>query len=134
MTIVEMVKMLGGGEFDNVTKGQIAKWDEFVSPMVSKKKFGKLYDQAKALLICHNMKMAGIGENSLGDLGRIGNSLIASSVSDGGSSISFAGGGNALQKDGEYSLTIYGVRYLQLRRLAIVPICISGEDEMNAGV
>ena len=135
MTVIEMVKLLGNGEFDSLNGDQINKWAEFVDPMVSKKQFGKLYDQARALLICHNMKMAGLGENSLGDLGKIGNSWGASSVSDGGSSISFAGGSsNATQKDGEYGLTIYGVRYLQLRRLAIIPIRISGEEEINAGV
>ena len=136
MTVVEMVKMLGKGEFDSVSEAEIGQWEEFVDPMVSKKQFGKLYNQAKALLICHNLAMAGAGNNSaLGALGKAGIGLLASSVSDGGSSISFANGnGDITQADGEYGLTAYGVRFLQLRRLAIIPIRISGEEELNVGI
>ena len=93
MTVVEMVRLISDNEFENMSDEEILAWDEFVSPMVSKKQFGRLYNHAKALLICHKMKMAGLGENSLGALGSIGNSFVASSVSDGGSSISFANGG-----------------------------------------
>ena len=93
MTVIEMVRMLSGDEFADVTDATILSWEELVSPLVSKKQFGKLYNQAKALLICHKMKMTGLGSNPMGAMGQIGNSLIASSVSDGGSSISFANAG-----------------------------------------
>ena len=85
-----------------------------------------------ALMICHKMKMAGHGENSLGELGKIGNTFAASSVSDGGSSISFAssGAGN-LQTDAEYGLTIYGAQYLQLRKMVIMGIRVSGEGDFR---
>lgn len=135
MTVIEMVRMIGNGEFDNVSDGDIGKWAEFVDPMVSKKQFGKLYDQAKALLICHKMKMAGLGENTLGDLGKIGNSFAASSVSDGGSSISYANAGvGNLATNAEFGMTIYGMQYLQLLRICIMPIRVSGEDCMYAGI
>jgi len=127
MTVVEMVRLISGDEFSSMSDEEIQAWDEFVSPLVSKKQFGKLYDRAKALLICHKLKMAGYGgDESLGALGKIGNSFIASSVSDGGSSISFANGGSsAIAVNAEYGMTIYGMQYLQLLRMAIVPINIS---------
>lgn len=130
-----MVRLLSGEEFDSVTDDEILKWEEFVTPFVSKKQFGKLYDRAKALLICHKLKMAGKGDSSLGELGKIGNSFVASSVSDGGSSISFAnsGGGNT-QMNAEYGLTIYGMQYLQLLKTVVVPINISRGAYLDAGI
>ena len=133
--LIDMVKTLGSGEFSNMTNEDIRFWIDFVRPMVSKKQFGNLYYQAIALLICHKLKMAGYGENTLGDLGKIGNAYMASSVSDGGSSISFAstGAGN-LQADAEYAMTIYGTQYLQLRRMCVIPIHVSGEENVYARV
>ena len=126
MTVIEMVRLIAGSEFDSMTDADIEKWDELVTPLVSKKQFGKLYNQAKALLICHKLKMAGYGDNALGDLGKIGNSFIASSVSDGGSSISFANAGNGnTQMNAEYGMTVYGMQYLQLLKTVIIPINIS---------
>jgi len=126
MTVVEMVRLISGDEFESLTDEQIEQWDEFVSPLVSKKQFGKLYDRAKALLICHKLKMAGLGEDTLGALGKIGNSFIASSVSDGGSSISFANGGASnIAVNAEFGMTVYGMQYLQLLRMCVVPINIS---------
>ena len=127
MTVVEMVRLISGDEFANLPDAEIEKWDEFVSPLVSKKQFGKLYDRAKALLICHKLTMAGLGENALGALGKVGNSFVASSVSDGGSSISYANGGASgnIQMNAEYGFTVYGMQYLQLLKMVIVPINIT---------
>lgn len=135
MTVVEMVRLISEGEFNEVSDSDIQAWDEFVSPMVSKKQFGKLYNHAKALLICHKMKMTGLGNDSLGSLGKIGNSFVASSVSDGGSSISFAnsGAGNTAT-NAEYGMTVYGMQYLQLVKMCVVPINISRGVLLDAGV
>ncbi len=135
MEVVEMVRKIGGGEFDDLYDEDIEWWDEFVTPLVSKKQFGKLYNHAKALLICHKLSMAGLGENSLGELGKIKNGFAASSVSDGGSSISFAntGAGN-LAMNAEYGMTVYGTQYLQLLKMCVMPIHISGEDVLNGRV
>lgn len=132
MEVIEMVKMLGAGEFDSASDEEIARWDEFVTPMVSKKRFGKLYNQAKALLICHKMALSGKGDSSLGELGKVKNSFTAASVSDGGTSISYAnvGAGNS-SVNAEYAMTVYGMQYLQLLRTCIVPICVSGEGDLN---
>ena len=136
--LITMVRVIGDGEFNSLADDDeetLKFWFDFVQPMVSRKQFGNLYYQAIVLLTCHKMKMSGLGENTLGDMGKLGNSYMASSVSDGGSSISFAstGAGN-LQVDAEYGMTIYGTQFLQLRRMAIVPIHVSGEEDMCAGI
>lgn len=132
MNVREMVRKLGGGEFDSLKDSDIDWWDEFVSPMVSKKQFGELYNHAKALLICHKMSLAGIGDSSLGELCKVKNGFTASSVSDGGSSISFAniGAGN-LSMNAELVMTVYGTQYLQIMKMCIVPARISGEDDFH---
>lgn len=133
--IIRMIRMLGEGEFSDVGDDVLHDWIMFVKPMVSKKQFGNLYNQAIALLVAHKLKMSGYGENALGELGKIGNSYAASSVSDGGSSISFASSGvGNLQSDAEYAMTIYGTQYLQIRRMCIVPIHVSGEERFYAGI
>lgn len=135
MTVYEMVRKLGAGEFDNVSQKDIEWWVEFVTPMVSKKQFGKLYDHARALLICHKLKMAGLEDNTLGEMGKIKNGFSASSVSDGGSSISFASSGvGNLTTNAELGMTIYGMQYLQLLKMCVIPIHISGEEDFYARV
>lgn len=124
---IDIVKMIGA-EFKDVKDDVLQKWIEFVRPMVSKKQFGDLYEQALALLVCHKLKMAGHGVSPLGDLGTIGIGFAVGSVSEGGSSISFgANQSSNLATDAELGLTAYGVQYLHLRRMVIVPIHCSGE-------
>ena len=127
MTAIEIIRLIGG-EFAETSDETINKWIEVVRPMVSKKQFGKLYEQAIAYLICHKMKMAGLGENPLGDMGNIGVGFAVGSVSEGGSSISFgANQSSNLATDAELALTSYGLQYLSLRRMVIIPIHCSGE-------
>lgn len=129
MTVIEMIRMIGP-EFKGVNDDTLEQWIEFVRPMVSQKKFKKLYNQALALLVCHKLKMAGHGENPLGDIGTIGTGFAVTSVSEGGSSVSFgANQSSNLAADAELGLTAYGVQFLQLRRMVIVPIHCSGEQE-----
>lgn len=132
MTVAEMVRFIGGGEFDNISPEELKFWDELVTPMLNKKRLGKMYDQAKALLICHKLALNGKSENGLGALGQVKNSFTATSVSDGGTSISFAnvGVGN-LAANAEYGMTVYGTQFLQMIRMAVVPIMCSGEDEVH---
>lgn len=133
--LISMIHIVSNGEFDSMSTEDMMVWIDFVKPMVSKKQFKDLYYHAIAFLVCHKLKMAGEGENTLGDLGKIGNSFVASSVSDGGSSISFAGGGAGnLQTDAEYALTVYGLQYLQTRKMCVIPIHVSGEDSLYARI
>ena len=129
MKAMEIIRLIAT-EFELVDDETVEKWIEIVRPMVSKKQFGDLYEQALAYLVCHKLKMAGQGVNPLGDqIGNIGAMGFAvGSVSEGGSSISFgANQSSNLAKDAELALTAYGLQFLQLRRMVIVPIHCSGE-------
>lgn len=127
MTVVETIRLIGI-EFESVSNDTIEHFVELVKPLVSKKQFGKLYNLGIAYLVCHKMKIAGFGENPLGDIGAIGVGFAVGSVSEGGSSISFgANQSSNLAPDAELGLTAYGVQYLNLRRSVIVPIHCSGE-------
>ena len=134
MTTQEIIRLVGA-EFDDVSNEDLAKWIELTEPLVGRKAFGQFYEQALAYLTCHKMKMAGLGENTLGDLGKVANSFAVSSVSDGGSSISFAGNSAASgANDAEYSMTVYGTQYLQLRKSCIITIRSSGEGGLSVGI
>lgn len=129
MTAIEIVQLIGA-EFSEVDEDTISKWIEIVKPMVSKKQFGDLYEQAIAYLVCHKLKMAGNGQNPLGEIGAIGVGFSIGSVSEGGTSVSFgAGQSSNLATDAELALTSYGLQYLSLRRLVIIPIRCSGENQ-----
>lgn len=129
-TAIEIVRMIGT-EFATVEDTDLAKWIEICRPMVSKKQFGKLYEQALAYIVCHKLKMAGKGESPLGELGTIGIGFAVGSVSEGGSSVSFgANQASNLAADAELGLTVYGVQFLQLKRVVIIPIHCSGELEV----
>lgn len=126
MTTLEHIRLYGT-EFKDIIDETVYKWIEVVKPMVSKKQFGKLYESALAYLVCHKMKMAGLGNNPLGDIGEIGVGFALSSVSEGGSSISFgANQSSNLAPDAELTLTSYGLQYLHIRRSVIMPIMSSG--------
>ena len=130
MTAIEIIRLIGT-EFAPVKEADLEKWIEVVRPMVSRKQFGNLYEQGIAYLVCHKLKMAGHGENPLGDIGTIGTGFAVGSVSEGGSRISFGTNqASNLAADAELGLTVYGVQYLQLRRSVIVPIHVSGEREV----
>ena len=133
MTALEIIRVVGT-EFASVTDETLEKWIEIVKPMVSKKQFGKLYEQGIAFLVCHKLKMAGFGKNPLGDEFNLANmGFGVSSVSEGGSSISFgANQSSNLAPDAELALTAYGLQYLSIRRMVIVPIHVDWEGDFYA--
>lgn len=130
MTALEIIRVVGT-EFKDLSDEVLEKWIEIVKPMVSKKQFGNLYEQGLAFLVCHKLKMAGEGNNPLGDeFNTASLGFGVSSVSEGGSSISFSASQSSnLANDAELALTAYGLQYLSIRRMVIVPIHISGEGE-----
>ena len=112
-------------EFNDLNDETIVNWLELTKPMVSRKRFGKLYEQALALLTAHRLKMAGYGDSSLGT---IGDSLRVGSYSEGETSVSFTvNQATNLTVDAELALTPYGLEYLSLRRLVIIPLRSAGE-------
>lgn len=124
MTDVELFRM-NAAEFADVSDSDVLKWIRVVKPLISKKRFGRLYQQAIVLLAAHKMKLSGLGDNTTGNIGDV---MRVSSYSEGEVSVSYGVAQNInATVDAEYTLTIYGLQYLNLRRLVIVPIVVSGE-------
>jgi hypothetical protein len=117
-------------EFKDVDDDTINVFISLAEPLVSKKRFGKLYQQALAYLSAHKMKMSGLG-NTIGT-GTIGDTIGLSSVSEGETSVSFSNNqaGNTAA-DSEYGLTVYGMQFLQIRRSCIVPIVSAGVNHVG---
>ena len=124
METLEIFRMVAP-EFAQVQDATVLNWIELAVPMISAKRFGKLYQQALALLTAHKMKLSGLGDTSTGS---VDDGLRVSSYSEGGVSISYSTSGqSAMQVDGELALTVYGLQYLELRRKVIIPIISAGE-------
>lgn len=119
-------------EFDGVPPEKVQAFIELAEPMISKKRFGKLYEQALAYLAAHKMKvLGGLGRKSIA--GTVGDTYGLASVTEGKTSVSFSTvqQSNLTKEDGEYSLTTYGSMYLQLRNRVTIPIICSGEAKVN---
>ena len=119
-------------EFDVLNDETVEAWLNLTAPLISKKVFGKLYDQAIALLTAHRLKMAGYGDNQYGS---VGDALRVGSYTEGETSVSFnVNQGTNLMADAELALTPYGLEYLTLRRLVVISIHSAGESPagMNA--
>ena len=112
-------------EFSEVKEDPINVFLSLAEPLVSQKRFGKLYQQALAYLAAHKMKLAGLGRKN--SLGTVGDTIGISSVSEGKVSVSFSNSqtGNTTL-DSEYGLTVYGMQFLQLRRSCMVTILSAG--------
>ena len=52
-------------EFDDLSDETIEGWIDLTKPLISQKVFGKLYEQALALLTAHRLKMSGYGDSQL---------------------------------------------------------------------
>lgn len=109
----------------------VSSWLELTAPLVSKKRFGKLYDQALALLTAHRMKLSGAydaaSEEGGSAIGSLADTLRVASYAEGSTSISFNNSTSLAANDSELTLTGYGTQYLSLRRMAIMPITSAGE-------
>ena len=125
MTTLEIFRLIAT-EFSAISDTDVNKWIELTAPLISESRFGNTYEQALALLTTHKMKMAGLGDTSIGkidDMVRVG------SYSEGSVSISYntGGSGGANIADEEYRLTAYGRQYLTIRCSKIIPILSAGE-------
>lgn len=124
MTALQIFRLVAS-EFDSLPDGIVESWLEMTKPMISKKRFGKLYEQSLALLCAHRLKMSGYGDTALGT---VGDALRVGSYSEGETSVSFTVNQSTnLLADAELALTSYGLEYLSLRRLVIIPIRSAGE-------
>ncbi|MCL1987424.1 MAG: DUF4054 domain-containing protein [Firmicutes bacterium] len=119
-------------EIDNKT---VLQWINLTAPLVSKRKFGNLWEQALALMTAHRMTLSGVGlfdnetetENETLPQDAYQTARV-SSYSEGSVSISY---NDNLEKLGnltsDLGMTEYGVQYQSLLRLKVIPILNSGE-------
>lgn len=115
-------------EFSTVPDATVLEWMDIYKDLLSRRKFGSLYEKALALLTAHYMKLNGLGTDSLG-AGTIADRIGIGSVSEGETSVSFGTNqASNMAVDGLYSLTIYGLQYLDLRRLVSIGIVSAGES------
>mgnify|MGYP001034916538 CR=1 FL=1 len=114
-------------EFNEVPDDTVNMFLSLTKPLISKKRFGKMYQQARAYLAAHKMKLSGFGVS--GGIGSIGDTIGLASVSEGETSVSFFNNqaGNTAT-DSEFGRTVYGMQYLQLRKRCIVTIVSAGVE------
>lgn len=114
-------------EFSAAPDDAVKAFISLSEPLISRKKFGAVYQHALAYLSAHKMKMSGLGKK-IGE-GTIGDTIGLSSVSEGETSVSFSNNqaGN-IATDSEFGLTVYGMQYLQLRKRCVVTIISAGVD------
>lgn len=125
MTALQIFRLIGT-EFADVPDDVVEGWIAITEPLISRRVFGKLYEQAVALLVAHRIKQAGYGDSTMGT---VGDSLRVGSYSEGETSISFSVNQSSnLMVDADLVLTPYGIQYLSLRRLVVIPIRSAGES------
>lgn len=131
MEILDIIRLVAP-EFNSIDDSDMEKWILLAKPFVSKKKFGEFYEQAVAYLVCHMMTTAGLADTSeYGELGALATLASSSygigSISAGASSISFtnSGASTTADADAEFMRTKYGIQYVTIRKLCIVPITIA---------
>ena len=117
-------------EFKAVSDDEAQQFLALSAPLVSRKKFGELYDQAVALLAAHRMKLAGYGRSVVGGSASSGGATAGftlASVGEGSANASFNTANINTASDSWYALTPYGLEFLNLRRLRVMPITSGGE-------
>lgn len=126
---------LVASEYKKVSDKTVNQWISLSAPLVNKKRFGTLYNQALALLTAHRMKVANVGvetgDDPLDDVGRIGvgNLMRVGNYSEGGTSLGFNTSiGQYGITDAELALTPYGVQFLSIRRMRVMSITSAGEN------
>ena len=53
-------------EFSDVADAEVCEWADLARPYISRKRFGRFYEEALALLAAHRMKLSGLGDNTSG--------------------------------------------------------------------
>jgi hypothetical protein len=128
---------LVAAEFSAITDDVVLSWIELTSPLVSKRRFRNLWAQAFALLTAHRMKMANVGVDASVLPGAaeisVARQMGVANYSEGEVSIGFDTNLASLTgADADLALTTYGIEYLSLRRMRIVPITSAGEPNARS--
>ncbi len=125
MTALEIFRLVAK-EFETVSDDEVNGWIALTKPLISKRIFGQVYNQAVSLLTAHRMKVSGSYASS-DEVTNQTNAFGVSSYSEGDTSVSFNVSNISTADDSWYALTSYGLQFLELRRLYIVPIRSAGE-------
>ena len=125
MTTLEIFRLVAK-EFETVSDDEVNGWIALTKPLISKRIFGQVYNQAVSLLTAHRMKVSGSYASS-DEVTNQTNAFGVSSYSEGDTSVSFNVSNISTADDSWYALTSYGLQFLELRRLYIVPIRSAGE-------
>lgn len=105
-------------EFESKSDEDVAAMAEFYEDFISKKRFGKFYARALAMLIAHEYALSGIAS------------------AYGSSSAALSGGAVRMEKEGDlqreyqvegqeqslYTKTVYGRKFMDLKKMCIVPV------------
>ena len=132
-TPLEILRLVAT-EFSEVKDETVQTWIDLTVPLVSRKRFGTVYEQALALLTAHRMKTASVGSEvnanaDLDEVGGVGVAFRVGSYSAGGESIGFNNSvlTSSLNPDAELTQTVYGVQFISLRDMYIIPIINAAE-------
>lgn len=117
-------------EFSDITDERLRLHISLAEPLISRKKFGNLYQQALACLVAHQMKVNGFGKQavcgiSLGDM----SGYSAISISEGKTSVSLTSSQKSesgASSGNDYGITSYGRQFQQIRSRCIVPVVSAG--------
>ena len=130
MTVLSIFRILAP-DFNVIDDDTVNAWIMLTDPLVSKRKFKRLHDQALALLTAHRMELAGLlyavdDAYAYGNLA-VGQMRHVASYTEGKVSISFNHdqGDISTDSDSEYGLTKYGIQFMTLRDSVITTIASS---------
>lgn len=123
MTQLELFRKIAP-ELDTLDDEEVNDVLCFIGDIVSKKQFGKVYDRAVALLTAHQLTLQNIIRND--ENGGAATSITAGAVTserEGDLQRSYGGvSSSSNAADDLLKKTVYGLQYLALRDLFIVPV------------
>lgn len=130
--ILEIFRLVAP-DFSGISDEVVTQWIVLTAPLVSRRHFRQLHQQALALLTAHRMKMADVGgtggeSDIIDDVGGMGNFTKIASYKEGQTSVTFNhehGAYDGLMS--ELELTPYGIQYLSLMRMGRPPIVSAGQ-------
>ena len=125
MTQLEIFRKIAP-EFQQISDDDVQEMMDFVGDVLSKKQFGKMYDRAVALLAAHQFTLQTMiagDENAGAATSLTSGALVSEREGDlqrsyGGTS---AGSGGS-DMDSLLKKTVYGLQFLTLRSMCIVPV------------
>jgi len=111
-------------EFKKVPSREIEDFIMIFYLLVGRRQYGAFWTLAMAYIICHKMKMQGLGDNTYGT---IAESMRVASVGEGDVSVSYRIPNAAeLGANAEFLNTIYGRMFLSIRYRAVDHTVYSG--------